>query len=181
MVAIANLSGGLVNEDGLDVATLFRIHEEDGALDVEEADVAGERCEASEVLAADVDVLVPASIENVVDGDTAEEVSARLVVEAANLPTTRSGAAILEERGIPVVPDVLANAGGVTVSYLEWVQNRQRYRWPEQRVNDELREILETAWKTVSGRARRDGVSLRVAAYSVAVERVREAIERRGF
>jgi glutamate dehydrogenase/leucine dehydrogenase len=97
------------------------------------------------------------------------------------MPIDCEADAILRERGINVVPDILANAGGVTVSYLEWVQNRQRYQWSEQQVNDELAQRLKQAWQAVSDRAAADTVDLRLAAYMIAIERVKRAVRLRGF
>jgi len=104
-----------------------------------------------------------------------------MIVEGANLPTTWEGAEVFAERGIPVIPDILANAGGVTASYLEWVQNRQRYRWPEERVDKKLESILKAAWREVRDRAQKEDVTYRQASYLIAVERVGRATELRGF
>jgi len=108
-------------------------------------------------------------------------VRAGLVVEAANMPTTAEASDMLESRGVPVVPDILANAGGVTVSYLETVQNRQRYRWPRERVDREQETILRRAWEQVRDRAAEEEIPYREAAWLVAIERVLEATEMRGL
>jgi len=97
------------------------------------------------------------------------------------MPVDCEADTILRERGVTIVPDILANAGGVTVSYLEWVQNRQRYQWDEQQVNAELEQRLETAWQSVSARAEDEAVDLRLAAYMIAVERIKQAVDMRGF
>lgn len=185
VVAVSNASGGLFRGDGLDVEALVRARREARAanrtLDFADVDTPGEEVGAGDPLAVEAHVVVPAAIEGVLDEATAADVRARLVVEAANLPTTPGGDAVLAERGIPVVPDLVANAGGVTVSYLETVQNRARYRWPLERVNGELEEILDRAWREVRDRAAEEEVPYRTAAYAQAVERVEEATRLRGF
>lgn len=182
VVAVTDAGGGLHDPEGLDVETLFgEMHGGDPLATVADSRLDAASIDNPGLLSLDVDVLIPAALEGAIHGDNVNEVSARLVMEAANLPTTCDADRVLEERGIPVVPDILANAGGVTVSYLEWVQNRQRYRWSEERVNGELESIMRGAWKAVHGRAEREGVSHRLAAYLVAVERVMEATRLRGF
>lgn len=182
VVGVSDLGGGIHREDGLDVESLFRRMEgDDGPRSVTDAGVDGEEITNRELLGLDVDVLFPAAVDGVLHGGNAGDVQADLVVEGANLPTTCEAAAILRDRGVPVIPDILANAGGVVVSYLEWVQNRQGYRWSEDRVNGELEEILKDAWMTVSSRARQDDVSYRQAAYMTAAQRVERAVRLRGF
>ena len=181
VVATSDVKGGIHHADGLDVPTLFRQKQEGEVDSVVESDVPHEDVTNDELMALDVDVLVPAALEHAIDMDNVDDVSAKMVMEAANLPVTCDADLRLEERGIPVVPDILANAGGVTVSYLEWVQNRQRYAWEEARVNEELHDIMRKAWETVSARARDEGISYRLASYLVAVERVRDATRLRGF
>jgi len=136
-----------------------------------------------DVLSAPVDVLVPAALENVLTAENAESVRARLIIEGANGPTTAEADAILRARGIEIIPDILANAGGVTVSYFEWVQARQFIRWSEARVNDELRRLIGIAYHNVAARraAGVKGATLRDAANWVGIERVVEAVELRGI
>jgi glutamate dehydrogenase (NAD(P)+) len=137
-----------------------------------------------DVLSADVDVLVPAAVESVLTGDNAGAVRARLVLEGANGPTTIEGDEVLAERGITVIPDILANAGGVTVSYFEWVQARQYMQWTEDQVNAELRRLMVAAYRNVVARCpigSRGECTQREAALWVAIERVVEAIELRGI
>ncbi|REJ88854.1 MAG: Glu/Leu/Phe/Val dehydrogenase [Planctomycetota bacterium] len=182
VVAVSGKPGGLLDQDGLDISALHSATEDrEHPPSVTELDVEAERISNDDLLKLDVDILIPAAISDVINEDNAGDLRAKLIVEGANLPTTSEGAAVLEERGIPVVPDLLANAGGVIVSYLEWVQNRQRYRWDASRVKDELNAFLKTAWKTVLKRARDENISYRQSAYATAVERVRDAIELRGF
>jgi glutamate dehydrogenase/leucine dehydrogenase len=134
-----------------------------------------------ELLTLDVDLLVPAALENAVTADIARELSADVVVEAANGPLTPGADDVLEATETLVVPDILANAGGVTVSYFEWVQNRQRFKWTEQRVNDELERVITEAFeKLVETHESRGTPTLRTAMYVVAVERVRAAAEQSG-
>ena len=120
-------------------------------------------------------------VAEVLDEDNADAVKAELIVEGANLPTTFTADRILHDNGIRIVPDILANAGGVVASYIEWAQNRQGYRWPAERVEKELDRILKNAWNTVCERADEDCGALRSAAYAVAVDRVQTAMALRGF
>jgi glutamate dehydrogenase (NAD(P)+) len=133
-----------------------------------------------ELLALPVDVLIPAAIEGVLTAETAQTVQASLVVEAANGPTTPSGDRVLAERGVEVVPDILANAGGVTVSYFEWVQSLQAYFWSEDQVNERLERIMVNAFREVREVAQQRKMSLRSAAMVLAVGRIAEAIRVRG-
>ena len=182
VVALSDASGGIYRGDGLDVASLIsQAGATEGYVPVRELDARRDAITNEELLTLDVDVLIPAAIEGVLHGDIAGDVAADLVVEGANLPTYCDAAAILRERGIPVVPDILANAGGVIVSYLEWVQNRERYRWDEERVNRELESFLRDAWESVERRAREEGIGYRLAAYMTAAERVWEATRLRGL
>lgn len=136
-----------------------------------------------EVLTADVDIVVPAAIEHVLTGENAGRVRASIVLEGANGPTTPEADAIFEERGITVIPDILANAGGVTVSYFEWVQARQYVRWSEERVNEELRRLITSAFQTIAARQQssRSKATLRDAANWIGIERVAEATQLRGI
>ena len=181
VVAVSDVHGGVYREEGLDVDELFEVRARNVDQPIAEAGASGEPLSNDDLLTLDVDILIPAAIEGVLHGGNAGEVRAGMVVEAANLPSTCEAHAVLLERGVTVIPDILANAGGVIVSYLEWVQNRERMRWDVERVNGDLERILGRAWREVSGRAREDGVDFRLAAYELAVSRVREAIELRGF
>ncbi len=181
VVAVSDVEGGIHRGDGLDVETLFRQKEEGEIRSVVESDVPHDDITNDELMALDVDVLVPAALEGAIHEGNVSDVRASLVIEAANLPVTCGADVRLEERGVHVVPDILANAGGVTVSYLEWVQNRQRYYWEEDRVNEELRDIMREAWDVVRDRVAAEGISYRLAAYLVAIERVQTATRQRGF
>jgi glutamate dehydrogenase/leucine dehydrogenase len=133
------------------------------------------------VLAVDCDVLVPAALENAITLESAGPVRARLVVEGANGPTTPAADDLLAKSGVTVIPDILANAGGVTVSYFEWCQARQGSRWDVGTVTSRLESVMRTAYRSVVERARARGVDLRAAAYELAVGRVVEAMRLRGW
>jgi len=134
-----------------------------------------------ELLTLDVDLLVPAALENAIDGDLAADVSADVIVEAANGPLTPDADDVLAEKDVYVVPDILANAGGVTVSYFEWVQNRQRFYWTESRVNEELERMIVDAFdRLVDSYETNDAPNLRTAAYVVAIDRIINAYDQAG-
>lgn len=178
VVAASDSRGGVANEAGLDPAALLAHKEKTGSVtgfpgakDVTNADV----------LAAECDVLVPAALENQVTAGVAKKVRARVVAEAANGPTTPEADAILEKRGVLVVPDILCNAGGVTVSYFEWVQNLQGFYWSEDEVNRKLEGVMRKSFGDVFALSRADRVSMRTAAYVRAVSRVAEAVRLKGL
>jgi glutamate dehydrogenase (NAD(P)+) len=134
-----------------------------------------------ELLTLDCDVLVPAALENVITSKNAGSIRARIITEGANGPTTARADAILAEKGILVVPDILANAGGVTVSYFEWVQDRGGYFWDEEMVNQRLERIMVESFAAVAAMADQHGVTLRTAAYMVAIDRVASVHRLRGM
>ncbi|MDQ4026002.1 MAG: glutamate dehydrogenase, partial [Actinomycetota bacterium] len=178
VVAVSDVSGGIYRADGLDVNVAFAHAQETGSV----IDAPGtEAITNDELIELDVDVLVPAALDRVVNDVNADRVQARVVVEAANHPVTPAADEILNAAGKVVIPDILANAGGVTVSYFEWVQNIQQFRWDEDHVNDELRKTMARAWKSVHERATADGIPLRLAAFAIAVERVDRADRLRGY
>ncbi|MXR50823.1 Glu/Leu/Phe/Val dehydrogenase [Halovenus sp. WSH3] len=180
IVAASDSSGAIYDGDGLDVEAAKEYKAETGSLSG--FDGATEEWTNEELLTADVDVLVPAALENAIDAELAEAVSADLIAEAANGPLTPDADDVLAERDVYVIPDILANAGGVTVSYFEWVQNRQRFPWTEQRVNDELERYITDAFDSmVDAYERLDVPTLRVAMYTVALERVVRAAEEGGI
>lgn len=177
VVAVSNSEGGIYNPKGLDIPELLRLRVEKKRLhDYHE----GEQVSNEELLALPVDLLIPAAVEDVIDEEAAEKIKAKLVLEGANSPTTPAGAEILEKRGITAIPDILANAGGVIVSYFEWVQNLQQFSWEKHHINQELEKILRTAYEAVRERARKEKVSLRTSAFMIAVERVDLAERLRG-
>ncbi|MEX0938562.1 MAG: Glu/Leu/Phe/Val dehydrogenase [Pirellulales bacterium] len=182
IVAVSDVKGALYKEDGLDIPTLLTATQSsDGHTPVQDVEVGGKAITNEELLELDVDILIPAAIEGVLHEGNARNIKAKMIVEGANLPTTSEADDILYSRQVCIVPDILANAGGVTVSYLEWVQNRQRYRWTAQKVNDRLEEVMQAGWQSVCQRAKEEQSSYRMAAYVTAAQRVKEAIELRGF
>ncbi|MFP4623388.1 MAG: Glu/Leu/Phe/Val family dehydrogenase, partial [Gemmatimonadota bacterium] len=174
VVAVSDVDGGIHDEAGLDVGRLVDLVARGES--VVQLDGA-ERISNDDLLTLDVDVLVPAALGGVLHRWNARHVRAKLVVEGANAPTTPAADAILAERGITVVPDILANAGGVTVSYFEWVQNLQQFRWTAEKVDQELRAIMTRAYDAVRDTAVYHGTSLRTAAFMVAIRRVARAVQ----
>ncbi len=182
VVAVSDVSGGLYNPRGLDVAALGAlISESPNRLLADLRGVDAEPISNEELLQLNVDVLVPAAMENAITGANARAVRAGVVVEGANGPTTPGADAVLEAMGVAVVPDILANAGGVVVSYFEWVQNLQSYFWEVGEVNRSLERIMKQAFQAVWKVHQERDVSLRAAAYLVAVERVARALRQRGI
>jgi len=182
VVAVSDVGGGKYDGDGLQLKPLFDSQTApDRPISSPEVELAGDEIYNDDLLELEVDILIPAAIGHVITADNADRVKAGLIVEAANMPIDCTADEALTERGIPVVPDLLANAGGVTVSYLEWVQNKGRYQWPEEKVNRELKSRLDQAWREVSDRAGKEDVSLRLAGYVTAIERVVNAIHLRGI
>jgi len=178
VVAVSDEQGGVMHSDGLDIAGLERHVAVTGTVVGFEG---GEPIDNTELLALDVDLLIPAAVEGVLDAEAAGRVKARWVVEAANGPTTHEGDRILAERGVVVVPDILANAGGVVVSYFEWVQANQAYWWTEREIEDRLEHRMITAHRAVAAVASAEGISLRDAALTIGVRRVAEAHQIRGL
>ena len=178
VVAVSDQYGAVFNSEGLDVPALVAHMLATGSVtEFEHA----EALDHDALLALDVDVLVPAAVEGVLDGHHSERVQARFVVEAANGPTTLEGDAVLKRRGITVVPDILANAGGVVVSYFEWVQANQTYWWTDDEVEERLERRMRSAFDAVSALARKEEITLRDAALAIGVKRVAEAHEIRGL
>ena len=174
VVAVSDSSGAVYHPDGLDTRAVKQFKNETGA--VTGYDGASEELTNEELLTMDVDLLVPAALENAIDADLARDVGADVIVEAANGPLTPDADEVLTDRDVHVFPDVLANAGGVTVSYFEWVQNRQRFYWTEERVVEELeRHIVEGFEGLVDAYEEKELPSFRTAAYVVAIERVADA------
>ena len=179
VVAASDSSGGIYAPDGFDpVAAKDHKNETGSVVGYAGAD---EEITNEELLTLDVDLLIPAALENAIDESIARDISADVISEAANGPITPTGDEILEDKDVIVVPDILANAGGVTVSYFEWVQNRQRFYWSEERVNEQLEEIIVDSFDTlVAAYEDHDLPSLRVAAYVVSIQRVANAFEEGG-
>ncbi len=179
VVAASDSTGGIYNEDGFDPVAAKEHKRETGSV-VGYAD-ADEEITNDELLTLDVDLLIPAALENAIDEDLARDIRADVISEAANGPITPNGDEVLEEKDLIIVPDILANAGGVTVSYFEWVQNRQRFYWSEERVNEQLEEIIVNSFDNlVEAFDKHDLPSLRVAAYVVSIQRVANSFEEGG-
>ena len=179
VVAVSDSSGGIYNEAGLDARAVKTFKNETGS--VSGYDDADEELTNDELLTLDVDLLIPAALENAIDADLAQHVEADVISEAANGPVTPGGDEVLAGKDVLVVPDILANAGGVTVSYFEWVQNRQRFYWTETRVNEELEAIVVDAFDALTtAYEEHDLESFRTAAYVVAIQRVVDAFEESG-
>jgi glutamate dehydrogenase/leucine dehydrogenase len=178
VVAVSDSSGAAYDPDGLDARAIKEYKLETGAV----TGFAGtETLTNEDLLTFDVDLLVPAALENAIDGDLARDAEADLIVEAANGPLTPEADDVFTERNVPVVPDILANAGGVTVSYFEWVQNRGRHYWTEERVNTELERIITDAFDALTDAYEaHDLPNLRTAAYVVAIRRVASAYRQGG-
>jgi len=176
VVAAADSSRAIYNPDGMDVASLRAVKAETGSL----PENAGEPVDPDDFVELDVDVLVPAALEDVITADNAERVKARVVLEVANGPTAAAADAILADNGVTVMPDILANAGGVTVSYFEWAQNKGGVRWTADDVRHRLRERMVTEGESIWALARDRDVSLRTAAYAQGLERISEAVDATG-
>ena len=179
VIAVSDSSGAVHNPDGLDAGAVKEFKADTGSV----SGYPGATAEFSneELLTLDVDLLVPAALENAIDEDLAEDVNADVISEAANGPLTPGADRVLTDKDVLVVPDILANAGGVTVSYFEWVQNRQRFYWTEERVNEELERVIVEAFDDlVDTYERTDVPNLRTAAYVVAIDRVANAYRQGG-
>ena len=177
IVAVSDVRGGVYKPEGLNIAELQAHVKATGSV----VKFAGARAISNdELLECECDVLIPAALECVLHAGNAPHVKSKLIVEGANLPTTPSADGIFERRGITVVPDILANAGGVTCSYFEWAQNLQQVFWDEERINRDLEQIMVKAYQDVAARAKKEKISLRTAAYCIAVERVARVEKLRG-
>jgi len=192
IVAISDSQGGIVAEEGLDPVRIRQYKNQTGS-------VKGEYCEGSvcdiermkldhvrhvtneELLELPCDILIPAALDTVISERNAAKIQARYIVELANGPTTPEADAILQDRGITVLPDVLANAGGVTVSYFEWVQGRSGERWTAERVDAELKRTMLDAFSAVRAEVRQNGVTYREAAFILGVRRIVESMRARGW
>ena len=178
IVAISDRSGGIHNKTGVDVDDAVEWVKAHGTL---EGYGKGDPISNDQLLTLDVDVLVPAALENVITTKNADRIRARIICEGANGPTTAAADAMLDEKGIFVIPDILANAGGVTVSYFEWVQDRGGYFWSEASVNERLTDIMTRSFHDVLKLATQHKVNLRTAAYMLAITRVSTVHKLRGI
>lgn len=180
IVGVSDVSGGLYDKDGLDIQKIYDYVKAKKLLK-DYDDGKAKHITNEELLCSDCDVLIPAALENQVTADIAKKVKCSIIIEGANGPTTVEADSILEQRGIVVVPDILANAGGVVVSYCEWVQNLQSLTWDENDVNKTLYKVMSKAFESVYDKAQEHKISYRMSAYAVAVERIATAKKKRGL
>lgn len=178
IIAISDSKGGIYNPKGLDLESLLNYKKQTGSV-VGFAD--SESVTNTELLALPCDILVPAAIEDQIVKANAPDVKARIIVEGANAPTTPEASEILNDKGVFVVPDILANAGGVVVSYFEWVQGVQAFFWSEDEVNHQLQRVMDSAFGEVLEMSQREKVDMRNAAYMLAIKRIADAMEARGI
>jgi glutamate dehydrogenase (NAD(P)+) len=178
VIGIVEYDGAIFNDKGLDIVQLMAHRRETGSI---RGFAEGEDVDKNEALLRDCEVLIPAARENVITTANADRIKAKILCEGANGPTTFAADSILAEKKVFVIPDILANAGGVTVSYFEWVQDRQGYFWNEKLVNERLEEIMVNSFWDVTNFAQKHEVNNRTAAYMLALDRVADAIRRRGL
>jgi glutamate dehydrogenase (NAD(P)+) len=179
IVGISDISGGYYNPAGIDVEAAIKFVASSPSRSLE-GFTGGSKVSNAELLTLQCDVLVPAAMEDQITAENAADIKARLIVEGANGPTTADADPILHEKGVLVVPDILANAGGVTVSYFEWVQNRLGYYWTEERVHRRADRVMKMAFDNVYQIAEKYRVSMRIAAYIVALDKVASTLKLRG-
>ena len=178
IIGILEVDGGLYNKSGLDLDALWEHRQRNGTIHgFSEA----EKADPAELLVTDCDILIPAATENQITSRNADRVKCKILAEGANGPTTATADEILAEKRVFVIPDILCNAGGVTTSYFEWVQDRQGYFWKESVVNEQLEHIMKTAFEDVVRYAETHNVNNRIAAYMLAIDRVAYTIRQRGI
>ena len=178
IVAVADHMGGVSNDKGLDIPALIEWVKEHRTV---KGFAGGEAFDGPDVIAWDCDVLIPAALEDAITEDNADTVKAGIIVEGANGPTSPAAHDALVQRGVLVIPDILANAGGVTVSYFEWAQNIQQFRWQKARVDEELHQVMRKAYTAVKDVAQEKGIDMRIAAFVLAIRRVAEAARSRRY
>jgi glutamate dehydrogenase (NAD(P)+) len=178
IIGIAEWDGGLYNSKGMDIDKLIEHRQRNGTIvgfpDAEPHD-------ANELLTTECDLLLPAATENVITTQNVERIKAKILAEGANGPTTSAADDVLQEKKVFIIPDILCNAGGVTTSYFEWVQDRQGYFWKESVVNEQLEHIMRTSFEDVVAYADTHNVNNRIAAYMLAINRVAYTIRQRGI
>lgn len=178
VIAVSDVQGGIYNPKGLDIPALIKYRDEN-------ATVSGfpgsEKISNEELIELPCDVLIPAALEGVIYFENASRIKAKIIVEAANAPTTIKADEILESRGIPVIPDIIANSGGVIVSYFEWVQNLQQFTWDLDEINFKLKKKITKGYRDVFEYAKENNLSLRTASFAFAIERVVEVVKMRGW
>jgi glutamate dehydrogenase (NAD(P)+) len=178
MVAASDADGAIRNDSGIDANALHDHITQGGKITDFDA---AEAIDAADLVAVPCDVFIPAALGGMIHEGNAGRMDCKVIVEGANSPTTPAADRILQDKDVYIIPDVMANAGGVVVSYFEWVQNLQHFRWDEREVNDKLGTIMRRAYREVSARSREEGLDLRAAAYLVGIERVVEAAQTRGY
>jgi glutamate dehydrogenase (NAD(P)+) len=179
LVGVADASGAIASSDGIDAEKLAEHVRDDGT--VTDYDTGAEEIDPDDLVALECDVFIPAALGGMIHEGNADRMQCRMIVEGANSPTTPNADKVLNENGVFVVPDVLANAGGVVVSYFEWVQNLQHFRWGEGEVNEKLADIMRGAFREVADRAHENDTPMRPAAYELGIQRVVEAASTRGY
>jgi glutamate dehydrogenase (NAD(P)+) len=178
MVGVSDATGAIRNDGGIDANALYEHIRDGGHMTEFEG---GDEIPAADLISIPCDVFIPAALGGMIHEGNAADMQCKVIVEGANSPTTPTADRILREKDVYIIPDVMANAGGVVVSYFEWVQNLQHFRWDEREVNDKLGTIMRRAYREVSARAREEGIDVREAAYLVGIERVVEAARTRGY
>jgi glutamate dehydrogenase (NAD(P)+) len=178
IIGIAEVGGGLYNKNGIDLAKLWEYRQRQNTV---QGFPGAEKVDEDQLLVTDCDILIPAATENQITSQNAAKVKCKILAEGANGPTTSAADDILADKGVFVIPDILCNAGGVTTSYFEWVQDRQGYFWKESVVNEQLEELMRTAFEDVVRYAKTHNVNNRLAAYMLAIDRVAYTIRQRGF
>jgi glutamate dehydrogenase (NAD(P)+) len=178
IVGIAEVDGGLYNKNGIDLEKLWEYRQRKGTV---QGFPEAEKVDEEQLLVSECDILIPAATENQITSRNAAQVKCKILAEGANGPTTSAADDILADKGVFVIPDILCNAGGVTTSYFEWVQDRQGYFWKESVVNEQLAELMTTAFEDVVRFAKAHNVNNRIAAYMLAIDRVAYTIRQRGF
>ena len=180
VIGVSDAGGAIHSEEGLDIEAL-QAHVRGGGTMAEFGGDGVDAISPQELMGLECEVFVPAALGGMINAGNADSLNTKVVLEGANSPTTPKADAILVDKGVHVIPDVMANAGGVVVSYFEWVQNLQHFRWDEREVNDKLGVIMRRTYREVSARAQEEDVPLRVAAYQTGIERVVEAARTRGY
>jgi len=178
IIGLDEVGGGLYNKNGIDVEALWEYRQKNGTI---QGFPGAEKYPAGELLVTDCEILIPAATENQITSRNVDRVKCKVLAEGANGPTTAAADEVLAEKGVFVIPDILANAGGVTTSYFEWVQDRQGYFWKESLVNEQLEEIMVSAFQDVVRYAETHHVNNRIAAYMLAIDRVAYTIKQRGI
>jgi glutamate dehydrogenase (NAD(P)+) len=178
VIGIAEVGGGLYNKNGIDLVALVDYRQKNGTV---QGFSSAESYDSAELLTTECEILIPAATENVITSRNADRVKCKVLAEGANGPTTAAADDVLTDKGVFVIPDILANAGGVTTSYFEWVQDRQGYFWKESVVNEQLEEIMISSFGDVVRYAEAHRVNNRIAAYMLAIDRVAYTIRQRGI